>query len=505
LVVVVLVVFGFNAFASDWYVLPSGQTYNGDGTGPDPAASEGGAGAWDGFSNIVWDGAGVVAGDSLYLISGETYTNEQMTVGASGSSGNPITITVNGSGTATISLTSGLNFIDSNGKSYITVDGVRGDVLNDATTYGFYVTISNTQGRCFYNNDSSSNIIVKHINCYGTVTSGSNGNSDAAFYNHNATDSEFSYLWVHGPDEAAEANRFDKSCFYQLSSSGGTGYLSGAYVHHCKCEQLKQDGIDVGPNSTVDNNELYDVYSGGAHSDPIVVQNGGYAQVSNNFIHGEYSQGIYIDNTGAETKTDFLIFNNVIKGHGTTTATMFFLHPENGDIDDAKVYNNTLYNTPALYAFRAASGSGSVTNLVIKNNIFELSGSGEEVILKSGTTFADNDAFDYNTYMVASGDIVDWAGTKYTLVELQALSPARETNGQYGSPLFVNEANDNVHLADGDTVAIDNAATLSEFSTDRDGENRPQGASWDMGAYEWVDSGEPDPPAGGYSRIRLRN
>lgn len=82
------------AWGADWYVRPltTPGTYGGeDGTTY--------ADAWNGFQNIVWGGAGVVAGDTLYVAGTH---HGKMTVGASGTVGSPITITAYGSG-ATIS------------------------------------------------------------------------------------------------------------------------------------------------------------------------------------------------------------------------------------------------------------------------------------------------------------------------------------------------------------------------------------------------------------------
>ncbi len=73
-------------FGSDWYVSTAGAGSK-NGTSA--------ANAWDTFANITWGAGGVIAGDTLYVIG--TVTN-QMTVGASGSAGLPITIRGDASG-----------------------------------------------------------------------------------------------------------------------------------------------------------------------------------------------------------------------------------------------------------------------------------------------------------------------------------------------------------------------------------------------------------------------
>jgi hypothetical protein len=51
----------------------------------------------------------------------------------------------------------------------------------------------------------------------------------------------------------------------------------------------------------------------------------------------------------------------------------------------------------------------------------------------------------------------------------------------------VNAANPsatNLHLQEADTIAKDNGIMISGFSEDYDGNTRPQGSAWDIGADE---------------------
>ena len=75
--------------ATDWYVRPKPGDYG-------AANGEAYATAWDGLGAVVWGGAGVVAGDTLYVCGTFTNTTEAamgiLNVGADGSNGMPITI-----------------------------------------------------------------------------------------------------------------------------------------------------------------------------------------------------------------------------------------------------------------------------------------------------------------------------------------------------------------------------------------------------------------------------
>lgn len=107
---------------TDWYVRPSGGTYGAEnGTSYDAA--------WDGFANIVWGGAGVVAGDTLYVAGTH---RETMTVGTSGTAALPIRIDGNVAGDR--GRISGADVITS-----WTGPDVNGEYTNAATSKPFFV------------------------------------------------------------------------------------------------------------------------------------------------------------------------------------------------------------------------------------------------------------------------------------------------------------------------------------------------------------------------------
>ena len=66
------------------------------------------------------------------------------------------------------------------------------------------------------------------------------------------------------------------------------------------------------------------------------------------------------------------------------------------------------------------------------------------------------------------------------------------TNCIIGNPQFINPANGDFHLQS-TSPAIDTGSSNSAPSTDLDGDSRPQGAGYDIGAYEYVLSPIPPP------------
>jgi parallel beta-helix repeat protein len=115
-----------------------------------------------------------------------------------------------------------------------------------------------------------------------------------------------------------------------------------------------------------------------------------------------------------------------------------------------KIYNNTIYHN----ADRGIWIEGGATNTIIRNNIIYLNG--------NGVTIDDT----------GSGTVKD-----HNLLNID--------------PLFVNAAAQDFHIKAG-SPAIDAGVALSEVPTDFEGTNRPVGAAYDLGAYEF-NSGLPSP------------
>ena len=74
------------AWGATWYVRPATGEYGAeDGTTY--------AAAYDGFADVVWSGAGIVAGDTLRVVTDDGPYYERMVIGVSGSAASRITIT----------------------------------------------------------------------------------------------------------------------------------------------------------------------------------------------------------------------------------------------------------------------------------------------------------------------------------------------------------------------------------------------------------------------------
>src|SRR6185437_14608442 len=138
-----------------------------------------------------------------------------------------------------------------------------------------------------------------------------------------------------------------------------------------------------------------------------------------------------------------IVRNNVVWGNADAGISAV-------DTQDGKVYNNTLFNNGHAPDVRVAS-----VNLSYKNNILDAA-----LDLRDGTTASSSNN----------------------------LALSAPSNGS----LFVNATGADFHLASTAAAAIDQGASLpADVPVDADGLSRPQGAAFDIGAYEFKGSAPP--------------
>ena len=126
-----------------------------------------------------------------------------------------------------------------------------------------------------------------------------------------------------------------------------------------------------------------------------------------------------------------------------------------------------------------------VYNFCVLNNIF--SGSvNASIWINVGCYDVENLRFDYNLYYSTTGPLAYYIGTTYTFQQLQPYQgdSGLDAHSIVGLPQFVDPANQDYHLL-ASSPAID-AGTNTGVATDYDGIPRPQGAGYDIGAYEYT-------------------
>lgn len=489
-----------SAFASNWYVRSTAAcSTNGDGSASTCAGSSGAAGAFSGFGNVNW--SRMSNNDTLLLVAGDTYSGSGLSIGHSN-----ITVSVTGSGSAVIALAGSGDGIDYNANSNVTVNGVTGNAaFGGSTTYGIIVANIGDGGRCAYSNNGGSNNKLLHVECQVASTTQPDDNFGGVYFS-GGNGFEVAYNWIHPPTSTQT-----RATGITMWPNGGLSSFTANLEHDNRVDNLYDDGIRCGADCSIYHNEVSRIVNSG-HSDSLLAQSGSYIAIYNNYVHDSGDQNIYLDNLYDSTCAHIRIYNNVIAsnpgfgmnidaeggvggtcpdGPGGSSSTW----------DDVVIANNTFYSTSASSV--RTSNRGQPTNLVFLNNIFgtQTDGSYHSLDLQSNSTIASSTAWDYNVYSTSDANypaITSWANNN-TLAQMRNLSPARETNGKVGIPIYVNTSAADFHLALSDTLAFgkgENLMTSYPFlSTDKDGNPRSTSGPWDIGAYQaQTNVSRPTPP-----------
>jgi hypothetical protein len=216
------------------------------------------------------------------------------------------------------------------------------------------------------------------------------------------------------------------------------------------------------------------------------------ATVRRRVIHGWDSQG---SNPGAHglywTGRNGLVDSNTIYGNNGL-GLQFYSGTASG------VNGNTFRNNCVHHNGKAALYIGSGSDNMAYNNVLVHNHGGGVIVVGTRTKL-------YNNTIVANGgpgvqvrgsqaeirnNIVDGHGTEISNQGSGAIFSNNlcDTSGgvcEYiGTPSFVNATGGDFHLGS-NSPAIDRGMTLSAVRTDFDGVRRPQGAAYDIGAYEF--------------------
>jgi hypothetical protein len=215
---------------------------------------------------------------------------------------------------------------------------------------------------------------------------------------------------------------------------------SGNVIDHCLIHHNAGYGIHI--------------YSG----DPAYKPNNNVAK-NNTLYDGQGRHGGMIISVGDGN----LAYNNLLYNTPTGIEVGY-------DASNSKVYNNVVYGltggtsgaSNGIGIFVYSNGTSSIYNNIVSKN----SGVGIRN-LAAGTTLIKNNLAYQNSQDISNG------------------GPATMSGNITGrDPLFINVASHDYHLQAG-SPAIDAGATVAEAQADADGIARPQGAAYDIGAYEY--------------------
>jgi hypothetical protein len=495
---------GASSLGAVWYV--------------DPAATGSKKGtdwpnAWTSFSGVVWGSSGVKSGDTLY-ISGGTYANASLTVGASGTAGSPISIsssTDSGHNSPVVfeydsqgdQCSTTYAFIASH--SYIVFNGLRWQNLRNI--------LNRYNGYCLYG--SGSGIVVQ--NC--TVSNCNNG------FNISGTANVMAHCTL-------QAIRGDAGITFGSSGSWGANLIysnsiecyvnttvpSGVSGRYVGPDPLQvSSGVDIFNNVIRESFPASTVYTSTQHPDTVQCI-GNYVRFFNNEVINIGDSGFDYDCYANSNPHDVWIFNNVyhMTQHAVDNYAEYFrlycsTSQQIQSINNFKIFNNTYVdNQDDQRTMWIANADGSVpfsysitaSGNEIRNNLYYNCGTTTPYdsiwLIANSSGFTSNSfQFNNNIYYASGTRYVNILGSGYTTTATWIAS--HEPNSTTAQPNFAayttyNAASD-FHLGPSDTVAIGKGVNLSSyFTTDKDG--NPRGTTWDIGAYQHLAKGatRPNPP-----------
>jgi len=497
------------AIAGVWYV-DNGASGKNNGTSWDHA--------WTGFKNIKWGSGGVEAGDLIYISGGpsaKTY-NEQLSIGANGTSALPITIRPGAAsphpagheGTVIIhnAQDDGIFF---QSKSHITIDGQHSNQskirITGSALSGIYIV------------GNSHHILLNHLELdhNGLPGPGREWQKNGVTTNFNEASGRLL--------EISNCNIHDN---YQdglhILGARGPNEFDRILIHHNRIHHFNDDGIEIGIRGlSLYDNVFHSLANNGGIGHPDGIQTcGGYMKVFKNTFYNiqhpskpcnaymlittyypipiEESK-IYVYNNliyhtpepKAEDYTRGIKFTRTPGGHATGVSDVYIVNNTivgtpfyglsiwvNGftTVRNVNVLNNIIYNCYRIYNSYANAVSldtgkhtigsyGGQAQLIIDYNIIHAGPEGADRIFHGGNIY------DYSSWTFTYGTQKHIKGNPDP-----KLSPTYKLTR--GSP------------------AIDTGVNLSDlFADDKDGNSRPKGTLWDIGAFEFRNENASAAPA----------
>ncbi len=246
-----------------------------------------------------------------------------------------------------------------------------------------------------------------------------------------------------------------------ISLCGVNGFeIMNNHVHH-----IHKEGIDAKEGSTngkIHHNHVHDFYTKfavGIYVDSSRTE-GENIEIYQNTIHDAKS-GISLATELGGSLTNIKIYNNLIYDNRHGFSIHHYEKPGTHLKKNISLINNTFHHNEL--AVRMTEVKENFENLVIRNNIF----SSEKGALTNLGSLKDEDlTMDHNLFGASPQARI------------------RGENAVTGAPQFINASKADFRLQR-DSPAIDNGSPTEAPNDDFDGNDRPQGKGYDIGAYTY--------------------
>lgn len=332
--------------------------------------------------------------------------------------------------------------ININAKDYVTIEGFYIERQNGD---------SNGEGSAIYQSNSSRSTDLLVTNNEVALGNGVSGGS-------------INFQWV---DSSTISNNYVHDTLGNMRGiqAGGATQLT---ISGNQVRNISRTGIYFGDvdNSEISGNTVTDIFS--SHGNGITVYQGSDTiNVFNNIIRNSN-----VDYT-MESSSNIHTYNNLIDGYNATGNVV----ADWGGMSGANTFiNNTIINSNNNTSMYIAGGGSS--SWIIENNIID--GGGRTTYVGAGVTFANNI---YTGLAWNQSSRYGWS-----LASGESVVTNQDT-------IFVSPGSNDYRLSS-TSPAIDAGIDASAYTNeDILGTNRPQGANFDIGAYEYVTGGSGDTTA----------
>jgi hypothetical protein len=265
-----------------------------------------------------------------------------------------------------------------------------------------------------------------------------------------------------------------------------TDFSDDTLVENCESYgAVEEHGIYISNSSdhpTIRRNRLHHNHACGLHMNGDISMGGdgiiAYALVEDNIIYENGAgggSGINMDGV-----TDSLVRNNLLYDNHASGISLYQIDGGSGSRDNRVLNNAILVPADGRWALNIPN-SNDTGNKLFNNIVFNFH-SWRGSILIAEPTLAGFES-DYNVVMDRFS--VDGGDTRISLAQWQALG--FDTHSIVATPdqLFVDPAAHDYHLKAG-SPAIDRGTVLSDVTDDLEGNPRPVGSAYDIGAYEFA-------------------